>query len=254
VASPADAAASWPSRPPVADEVARRLLREGEPELLGRMPWSSNATFLVCLTLPGEAGQLLAVYKPRQGERPLWDFPAGTLCQREVAAGVVSDVLGWEIVPDTILRDGPLGPGMVQRFVDHDPEQHYFTLLPDHADDFRRFAAFDVVLNNTDRKGGHCVRDPFGHVWGVDHGIAFHVHWKLRTVIWEFAGEPLAPPISSDLERFLGALDGEGGAALAELLSPAELIAVQRRTEDLLGAGHLPEPDDGYHSMPWPLV
>ena len=119
------------------------------------MPWSSNATFLVNVTSNGD--EMLGIYKPQRGERPLWDFPRGTLCQREVAAYELSDILGWDIVPHTVLRDGPAGIGAVQRFVEHDPDDHYFTLLERHGDDFRRMAAFDVVINNTDRKGGHCL-------------------------------------------------------------------------------------------------
>ena len=180
------AASGWPRRPPVSDAVARELLRDAELELVGRMPWSSNGTFLA--NLANDDGEMLAIYKPRQGERPLWDFRTGTLCQREVAAYAVSEAFGWEIVPDTVLRDGPLGMGSVQRFVDHDPEEHYFTLLESHAEELRRFGVFDIVINNTDRKGGHCLLGEDGHVWGIDHGVTFHEHWKLRTVIWDFAG------------------------------------------------------------------
>ena len=140
----------------VAEDRARELLRDGDVDVLGRMPWSSNATFLVNLSDGDD--EMLAIYKPQRGERPLWDFPRGTLCHREVAAFEVSEALGWDIVPDTVLRDGPAGIGMMQRFVEHDPEEHYFTLLEEHVDAFRRMAAFDVVINNTDRKGGHCLR------------------------------------------------------------------------------------------------
>src|SRR5262245_43774239 len=161
------------------------------------MPWSSNATLLVNLQADGE--EMLGIYKPQKGERPLWDFPRGTLCHREVAAYEISDALGWDIVPRTVLRDGPAGVGMVQQFVEHDPDDHYFTLLETHGDDFRRMAAFDIVINNTDRKGGHCLRDGDGRIFGIDHGIAFHAQWKVRTVIWEFGGEPLLEPVAADL-------------------------------------------------------
>src|SRR6266480_4723092 len=192
----------WPHRPPVDEDVARALLRDGDARVLGRMPWSSNATFLV--ELSDGNGELLAIYKPQRGERPLWDFPRGTLCHREVAAYEISRALGWEIVPDTVLRDGPAGIGMMQQFVDHDPDEHYFTLLADHEDAFRRMAAYDVVINNTDRKGGHCLRaSEDGRVFGIDHGVSFHPMWKLRTVIWDFAGETIPPDVCTDLRRLV---------------------------------------------------
>jgi hypothetical protein len=242
----------WPSRPPVPDDVARELLRDGDPEVLGRMPWSSNATFLA--SLRGDGHELLAIYKPQRGERPLWDFPRGTLCHREVAAYEVSDALGWDIVPDTVLREGPAGMGMMQRFVAHDPEDHYFTLLDEYPDELRRMAAFDVVINNTDRKGGHCLRTSDGRISGIDHGVAFHAQWKLRTVIWEFAGESIAPDVCADLHRFVDELRGGLGDRLALLLNRFELDAMRARTEHLLSTGTLPEPDGDYHSYPWPMI
>lgn len=239
----------------MSERAARRLLREGELDVLGRMPWSSNATFLVSCSSPGgDEGELLAVYKPQRGERPLWDFPRGTLCRREVAAFEVSEALGWGIVPDTVLRDGPAGPGMVQRFVPHDPEEHYFTLQERFADDFRRMAVFDVVINNTDRKGGHCLLAADGRVYGIDHGVSFHAQWKLRTVIWDFAGEPLPSGVCRDLAAFVRALDGELGDRLRVLLDRFELDALRARAVGLLREGTLPAADPGYHSFPWPLV
>ena len=167
-------------------------LGDAELEVVARMRYSSNATFLAEARVDG--AEITAIYKPRRGERPLWDFPEGSLCDREVAAYEVSRALGWDIVPVTILRDGPYGEGAVQRFVDHDPAEHYFTLFDDHVDRFREFAAYDVLVNNTDRKGGHCLHDLANDVVvGIDHGLTFHAAWKLRTVIWEFAGEPLTP-------------------------------------------------------------
>ncbi|MDQ1381752.1 MAG: hypothetical protein QOJ71_2471, partial [Actinomycetota bacterium] len=190
----------------VSEDRARELLRDGEVDVLGRMPWSSNATFLVNLSQGGD--ELLAIYKPQRGERPLWDFRRGTLCHREVAAFEVSEALGWDIVPDTVLRDGPAGIGMMQRFVEHDPEEHYFTLLETHGDAFRRMAAFDVVINNTDRKGGHCLRAlAGGRIFGIDHGVSFHAQWKLRTVIWDFYGEPVPEPLVEDLRRVRSELE-----------------------------------------------
>jgi uncharacterized repeat protein (TIGR03843 family) len=242
----------FPRQPPLPDDVAREVLRHGEPDVLGRMPWSSNMTYLVNLRC-GDAEQL-AVYKPQRGERPLWDFPRGTLALREVAAYEMSEALGWRLVPDTVMRDGPAGPGMMQRFVEHDPEQHYFTLLGEHADAFRTMAAFDIVINNTDRKGGHCLIDEHDHIWGVDHGVAFHAQWKVRTVIWDFANEPLPESVREDLARVGGELRGALAGRFRELLDRFELDAVRARIDHLLARGVLPEADPGYHSYPWPLV
>jgi hypothetical protein len=234
-------------------ELSTEHLAEGELEVLGRMAWSSNGTFLGCVS--GDDVQMVVVYKPRRGERPLWDFPAGTLCAREVASFVLSEALGWSIVPETVLRDGPLGVGSVQRFVEHDPEEHYFTLLESHLDIFRRFAVFDVLANNADRKAGHCLRaQADGHVWGIDHGLTFHPADKLRTVIWDFAGEPLDAGTLDAVTRVARDADGVFGEQLAPLLSPPELDALVSRAEQLVRTGRLPEPDPGYHSVPWPLV
>jgi len=227
-------------------------LAAGELEVVGRLRYASNATFFARVHANGE--EVPAVYKPRRGERPLWDFPAGTLCQREVATYELSEVLGWGLVPETVLRDGPLGEGMVQRFVDHDPEEHYFTLLDAHADRFRRFAVFDVLVNNADRKGGHCLRSrPDGRVLGIDHGLTFHPAWKLRTVIWDFAGERIDPTTADDVCR-VAALDPGVADRLAALLSLLEIEATRQRAAELLTTGTLPEPEEGYHSVPWPLV
>ncbi len=231
---------------------ATGVLAAGEVEVVGRMRFSSNATFLARVLADGE--NVPVVYKPRRGERPLWDFPAGTLCQREVATYELSAALGWGLVPETVLRDAPLGEGMVQRFVHHDPEEHYFTLLEAHADRFRRFAAFDVLVNNADRKGGHCLRSrPDGAVVGIDHGLTFHPAWKLRTVIWDFAGERIDPATADDVCR-VAQLDDGIADRLAPLLSPLEIEAMQQRAVELLTTGAYPEPDPGYHSVPWPLV
>ena len=235
--------------PGSAEEI--ELLCGGEIEMLGRMPWSSNATFLVKLESAGM--ETLAVYKPRKGERPLWDFARGTLCQREVAAHLVSEALGWRIVPLTILRDGPAGTGMVQRFVDHDPEEHFFTLRERFGDVFRRFALFDVLVNNADRKSGHCLRDRRDHVWGIDHGVSFHCAVKLRTVIWDYEGEPVAP---ADLEALKGLgtrLDSDLGPQLATLLSSAEREALDDRLDWLLSERVFPQPLTEY-PYPWPMV
>jgi len=227
-------------------------LRRGELEVVGRMRYSSNATFLVEAKVDGM--ELAAIYKPRRGERPLWDFAQGTLCLREVAAFELSEALGWDIVPITVLRDGPLGIGAVQRYVDHDPDEHFFTLRDEHEDRFREFAWFDVLANNTDRKGGHCLHDQANDVIvGIDHGLCFHEDDKLRTVIWEYAGERLPPDAADDVCRVVAELhQGPLHDRLAPLLDADELDAVDRRAHRLLTRG-LPLPGD-WHSTPWPLV
>jgi len=235
------------------DELAE-ILGRGELEVVGRMRYASNATFFVQVQADG--AEVGAVYKPRRGERPLWDFPGGTLCNREVAAYELSRALGWGVVPVTVMRDdGPLGAGALQRFVDHDPEEHYFTLLDENLDRFRQFAAFDVLANNTDRKGGHCLHDRVNDVIvGIDHGLTFHAAWKLRTVIWDFAGEHLQPSLADAVCRVARETeDGAFGERIAMLLSPAELAAFAIRAAELVRDG-LPEPEPGYHSVPWPMV
>ena len=240
-----------PGQPVPGSTEERKLLEGGDIEVLGRMPWSSNATFLVKLDRGGS--ESLAIYKPRKGERPLWDFPRGTLCAREVAARLVSEALGWGIVPLTILRDGPAGMGMVQRFVEHDPDEHFFTLRERFADVFRRFALFDFVINNADRKSGHCLRDGSDHIWGIDHGVSFHGAVKLRTVIWDYEGEPIGPADLEALERLGARLGGDLGRELTMLLSRAEREAVQDRLEWLLTQRVFPHPLTEY-PYPWPMV
>jgi len=227
------------------------VLRGGDLEIVGRLRYSSNGAFFVKACADGV--EIPAVYKPRRGERPLWDFPDGTLYQREVATCVLSDALGWGVVPVTVVReDGPLGVGALQRFVDHDPEEHYFTLLDEHQDRFRQFAVLDILANNTDRKGGHCLYDEANDiVVGIDHGLTFHEQFKLRTVIWEFAGERLPDDAADDVRRVVAELDGGPfGERIGALLAPAEIDAL--RAANLLRDG-LPHGDDHY-SMPWPLV
>src|SRR5712691_10814787 len=163
------------------------------------MPNASNYTFLSEVADPERT--VLAVYKPRDGETPLWDFPEGTLCRREVAAYVLSRSLGWPSIPPTVLREGPHGPGSVQQFIRFDPTEHFFTLRETRLDDFRAVAAFDVVVNNADRKGGHCLLGEDGTIWLIDHGVCFAVEPKLRTVIWDFAGDPLPESLCRDLGR-----------------------------------------------------
>jgi hypothetical protein len=238
----------------LSEDRQREILRGGDVDVLGRMPWSSNATFLVNLSDGDD--EMLAIYKPQRGERPLWDFPRGTLCHREVAAFEVSDALGWDIVPDTALRDGPAGIGMMQRFVEHDPEEHYFTLLEEHGHAFRRMAAFDVVINNTDRKGGHCLRAlAGGRIFGIDHGVSFHAQWKLRTVIWDFGGETIPADVCADLHRFAQQLrSGDVSEHLVDTLDRFELDALRARIDHMLTSGTFPEADNDYHCYPWPMI
>jgi hypothetical protein len=236
-------------------EQVAEVLSVGDLELVGRLRYSSNGAFLAEANAAGVT--VPAVYKPRRGERPLWDFPDGTLGRREVAAYELSRALGWGIVPVTVMRaDGPFGEGAVQRFVDHDPEEHYFTLVERHPDRFRQFAVFDVLANNTDRKGGHCLHDLANDViLGIDHGLTFHRQWKLRTVIWDFASEPIPLGLVDDVCRAVGELDeGTLGERLSALLSPDELVAIAQRAAGLLRDGEFPEPDPGYHAVPWPMV
>jgi hypothetical protein len=224
-------------------------------EVLGLMPNASNYTFLVRLADGGSGdGETFAIYKPRAGETPLWDFPPGTLCLREVAAYEVSHAIGWPSVPPTVLREGPHGAGSVQVFVRFDPWQHYFTLRDLRADDLMRVALFDAVANNADRKSGHCLLDEDGHMWVIDHGVCFHPEPKLRTVIWDFAGEPIPEPLAANLAAFADRLSEEPlRSALAGLLDPLEVKILRERTTDLLDSGLFPTPGLG-RPYPWPPV
>ena len=234
-----------PERPQV-DAVA--LLREGDVEVEGRMPWSSNGTYLVEVCKDGAA--MRAVYKPVRGERPLWDFPDG-LYRREVAAYVVSEALGWRLVPETVLCEGPLGPGSLQRFVDADFSQHYFTLLefPEHLDALKAICTFDLLANNADRKGGHCLLGTDGHIWSVDHGLCFHLDPKLRTVMWDFEGMPIPDRLVSDLARFAVSLPAE----LNGLLEDEEIEALAARAAAIVKRPAFP-PARSARPYPWPLV
>ncbi len=228
------------------------VLAGGELEVLGLLPRSSNYTFLARASA-GEDSTLV-VYKPRRGETPLWDFPEGTLCQREVAAYVVARALGWPEVPPTLMRDGPEGEGSVQLFVEFDPAQHYFTMFEERPDDFRRIAAFDMVVNNADRKSGHCLCSTDDRVFVVDHGVCFSTEPKLRTVIWDFAGEPIPPELREDARRVAAGLaGGDLRAELAGLLDEAEIDATARRALAVAEAERFPHPTGG-RPYPWPPV
>lgn len=231
------------------------LLAKGDMEVQGMMPWSSNYTLLVTVRDGDLEG--LAVYKPRRGERPLWDFPRGTLCQREFAAFLLSEALGWSLVPPTVLRDGPYGYGSVQLYIDCDQDAHLFTMQKEggYEDQLARLAAFDILSNNADRKSGHCLKGTDGRLWAIDHGICFHAEPKLRTVLWDFAGEPICEEIMADLRalreevrnggRFIRALEG--------LLAPEEVRAFRRRLDRLIETGCYPDPGAA-RSIPWPPV
>lgn len=249
--------ASTPSSHFVSIDQLLDLLVNGQIEQQGLLPWGSNYTFLISV-MRGDA-QTAAIYKPRQGERPLWDFPEGTLCQREVAAFVVSRALDWPIVPPTVLRDGPHGVGMVQFYIDCHPDEHYLTLKDDarFTGQFQRIALFDLLINNADRKSSHCLRADDDHIWAIDHGIAFSVEPKLRTVIWDFAGEAVPIKLKEDLQQFRARLDQPGDSTtktLAKLLDRRELAALKRRADQLVQAGCYPRPLPGYRQIPWPPV
>jgi uncharacterized repeat protein (TIGR03843 family) len=257
--------------PPV-EAVDLHALRSGALTLHGRVMPASNATFV------GEIGGRRVIYKPVAGERPLWDFPDGTLAEREEAAYLVSEALGWDIVPLTFRRDGPHGPGMVQLWMEPDPVQEAVTLVPDtevpqgylyifeglderdqsvllvHEDtrELRRMAVFDAVVNNADRKGGHVLAMTDGHRYGVDHGLTFHVEHKLRTVLWGWAGELLSDDDRAGLEVVADRLEGDLGDRLVTLVTPHEVESTRRRVKRLLRVGALPEPGQGWRAIPWP--
>ncbi|NIM96136.1 MAG: SCO1664 family protein [Anaerolineales bacterium] len=230
------------------------ILTEGEIQVEGRFLWGSNYTFLATVTSGGET--IPAVYKPSEGERPLWDFPHGSLAEREVAAYLISSALGWNFVPPTVLReDGPAGLGSLQFYVDADLERHYFTFSEEEKQLLRPVALYDVLINNADRKGGHVLLDSQNHLWLIDHGVSFHEDYKLRTVIWDFAGQPIPESLLNDLRTFEDQLrnDDDLRNTLVSLLSEAEFNALLQRTLRTLGEGCFPEPRSQW-SYPWPLV
>jgi uncharacterized repeat protein (TIGR03843 family) len=245
----------------------------GEIELTGRIMPASNATFV------GRIGDVEIVYKPVDGEAPLWDFPDGNLARREAAAYLVSESFGWDVVPRTWLRDGPLGVGMVQLWQHVDPAQDAVDLVPServpdsgwlhvfdghdahdrpvsliHEDSaaLRRMAVFDVVTNNADRKGGHILEMPGGHRHGIDHGLTFHAEHKLRTVLWGWIGEPLEPWELEGVERVRTALAGSLGEVLAPLLTEFEIAAFAARCDRLLRTARFPAPRGDMPAIPWP--
>ncbi len=218
-----------------------------EIEILGLLPYASNATLLTRIK-DGDR-EALAVYKPRRGERPLWDFPDGTLCLRETAAWVISQELGWGLVPPTVLREGPAGFGALQWFIDEDVEADVRKLPQSHPEELQRLVLFDAVANNADRKAGHLIVDTGGRLWGIDHGICFAVEPKLRTVVWVFEGEPIPDALLADLETLRRTI---GTGLLSKLLDREEVDALCERVSTVLQARTFPNPDPGGRHVPWP--
>ncbi|UUN25952.1 SCO1664 family protein [Streptomyces sp. FIT100] len=256
------------------------LLTKGELTVKGQIREASNAVLYCSVSYEGEEAH--CVYKPIAGERPLWDFPDGTLAQREVAAFELSEATGWGLVPPTVLRDGPYGEGMVQLWIEADPGAELLALVADdepgdgwkavgtaevgegrtallvHADDprLRRLAVLDAVMNNGDRKGGHLLPTADGRLYAIDHGVTFNVDDKLRTLLWGWAGEPLPAEAVEVLGALADALSDGGvlSRRLAELITPAEVVAVHARVTALLADSRHPEPSGAWPAIPWPPV
>lgn len=253
------------------------LLEHGALEVEGRLVVASNATFLCSVSLDGVSAA--CVYKPIRGERPLWDFPRGTLAGREVATYLLAAATGYDLVPPTILRDGPFGPGMCQQWIEHDSEAELVDVVyPDeippgwlrvldaydgegaeialvHADDvrLRMLATFDAVVNNADRKAGHVIVAEDGRVYGVDHGLCLNEEDKLRTVLWGWGGQPLSEPAVELLTRLDKALAGPLGVQLTEHIHTEEVCALRDRIRELHHTGTHPEPGDRWPAVPWPV-
>ena len=236
-------------------ELILNCLRNGEIVVEGRFMWGSNFTFLCDVILGEEA--IKAVYKPTQGERPLWDFPSETLAGREVAAYLVSEAGGWHMVPLTVFRsDGQAGGGSLQFFVEHDPEYHYFNFTTEEKERLKPVVLFDEIINNADRKGGHIIMDDKDHIWLIDHGVCFHAEPKLRTVVWDFADQPIPDDCFEQIRVFRDKLTPEQEAyqELAEHLSEIEIQAMIVRTDGLLKTKTFPHQSEGRYSYPWPQV
>lgn len=249
------------------DELILATLKRGKLTIRGEFLWGSNFTFFGKVEYEGQT--LKTVYKPTRGERPLWDFPVATLARREVAAYVVSEALGWRLVPPTVYRQkGPAGAGSLQLFIEHDPEYHYFSFNETDRQRLRPVVLFDLLVNNADRKAGHVLVDPEQHIWLIDHGICFHEEDKLRTVIWDFIGEPMPEDLCRDLDRFRLNLErpvmkpdqppvkppDRLAAELRKYLNPAEIKALASRAEALLDRRIFPTPQIHQRSIPWPPV
>ncbi|MGH2605791.1 MAG: SCO1664 family protein [Anaerolineales bacterium] len=240
--------------PPLVNEIdLLQILRHGRVELTGQFVWGSNHTFLTRVV--NAEGEIQAVYKPSRGEQPLWDFPEGSLAARETAAYLTSRALDWDLVPPTVLReDGPAGPGSVQLYVEADSDRHYFTFTPEEKQRLRPAAIFDLLINNADRKGGHVLLAHDRHLWLIDHGVCFHRQDKLRTVIWDFIGEPIPDDLLEDLRGFRQRLrGGDLRREMGSLLSGPEVAALERRADRLLSDPRFPPPGRG-RPYPWPMV
>ncbi len=232
------------------------ILQTANCSLAGQFVNGSNYTFFVTLDTPH--GDMQAVYKPVRGETPLWDFPIGSLSRREVAAYLVSEALDWHIVPPTVFRKKnlPFGIGSIQQFINHDPQQHYFNLTAEKKEQLRPVALFDCLINNADRKGSHILWADDGRVYGIDHGICFHVEDKLRTVIWNFAGQPIPSALLSDLDRLIVDLSSDSSfyKELKVFLRKREIKALLTRAAQLINTGIFPESDNTRRQIPWPPV
>jgi len=227
------------------------VLANGEIELKGQFTRGNNYTFLVNVCHAGS--EIPAVYKPTRGEQPLWDFPGNSLAGREVCAYLVSQALGFGMVPFTLLRDGPLGLGSLQKYIDHDPNYHYFTFKPADLERLRPVVLFDLLVNNADRKGSHIlVQKRTRKLYLIDHGLCFHAEDKLRTVIWNFAGEPIPVDLLVALATFRA--NRQFSTSLALYLSPEEVVALDQRAEALLAAGQFPFPPEDRRAFPYPPV
>jgi uncharacterized repeat protein (TIGR03843 family) len=230
-------------------------LQKGEIDLQGQFLNGSNYTFMARLAY--ETLDVAIVYKPVRGEQPLWDFPNGTLAKREVAAYVVSEALGWELVPPTVYRrKGPLGAGSVQLYIEHDPEYHFFNFEEKDKQRLRPVAVFDLLVNNADRKGSHILMDSNDHLWVIDHGLCFHEEDKLRTVIWDFGGQEMPISLLEPLQKLQGQLQGKNDLTvqLLSLLQQSEVNALARRTRRLLDNRRFPYPGSGHRPYPWPPI
>ena len=238
-----------------ADEDILTILDKGQMTLLGEYLWGSNYTFSAQVEYQDVAVQ--AVYKPTRGERPLWDFPRASLARREVAAYLVSKALGWDLVPPTVYRkQAPIGPGSLQLFVEHDPEYHYFNFREPDRQRLRPVVLFDLLINNADRKGSHVLIDREGHLWLIDHGVCFHREDKLRTVIWDFAGEPIPQELCAALDQLHQRLKTESElvSQLQTILSQEEIKSLAARAKHLLTLNRFPDPHPNRRPYPWPPV
>ncbi len=232
------------------------VLQNGKMQLEGQFIYGSNYTFMGICQQNEHA--LKAVYKPIRGEQPLWDFPNRTLAKREVAAYLVSEALGWVLVPPTVFRthQAPMGPGSVQYFIEHDPGHHYFSLDESDRKVLPKVMLFDLLINNADRKGGHFLFDSQGKLWLIDHGLSFHTEEKLRTVVWDLAGQPISPDLLQDIEGIVHKLPpgNDLSSALKPLLNSAEIAALLERTKRLCRDKAYPLPPEDRRAYPWPLI